>query len=238
MKPAHRRMPPHRAHARPHAVGLPPDGYAAPGRLVDAPSEFARQRRTPPRQDRSWRRPHRRGRRRPAPENRIRRLRAVAARLDPHSRTRPRSPVAGWFHVKHHPDRCGCHRHPCRTHAPSDPCLLQMGRHHECSRWHRMAMRAGLQEKARRSARSSSGPPYRRAASLRVPGECGHRCPPDGSPIESPANAERGENRPSGEEPRRTDQSSRVANRGPSRHGNRVAGSGLCRLAHRPAMVG
>ncbi len=67
----------------------------------------------------------------------------------------------------------------CRTHAPSCPCLLGMGRHRGCPPRHHRAVRAVRRKAAALGARSPLGQHYRRAASLRPWGDHRHACPPD-----------------------------------------------------------
>lgn len=95
-----------------------------------------------------------------------------------HQRTR-------WFHVKHRVRSVKNHRGHCRTHAPSCPCLLGMGRHRECPPRHRRATQEVGREAVHR-VRPPTGPHYRRAASLRLPGGACHACPPDRATCHEP----------------------------------------------------
>jgi hypothetical protein len=72
----------------------------------------------------------------------------------------------------------------CRTHAPSCPCLLGMGRHRGRPPRHRRAMRAVRREAATHTLRSPLGQHYRRAASLRPWGDRCHARPPDGARLD------------------------------------------------------
>lgn len=85
------------------------------------------------------------------------------------------------FHVKHRSSQYVRRRGLCRTHAPSYPCLIGMGRHREGSPRHHLSMRAMRQVAAAHRVRQPSGPHYRRAASLRPWGDRRHACPPDGA---------------------------------------------------------
>lgn len=98
---------------------------------------------------------------------------APLGHLAPTRRSTNREQRMDRFHVKH------CFR---RTHAPSCPWLIGIGRPRERSQWHRLAMRAVRRETARRPPNPPPGPHYRRAASLRPRGNPCHACPPDESP--------------------------------------------------------